>query len=78
VSEMLYGQVGDLIEIGGTRVGEHRRVGEIMKLLGSRGHEQYLVRWEDDRETLFYPTGHATVVRRSEHTDEEDVLIHEP
>jgi hypothetical protein len=73
VSEMLYGQVGDLIEIGRTRVGEHRRVGEIMKVLGSRGHEHYLVRWEDDRETLFYPTGHASVVRRSKH-----VLIHEP
>jgi Domain of unknown function (DUF1918) len=78
VSESLYGQVGDLIEIEGARVGEARRMGEIVEVLGSPGHEHYRVRWEDDRETLFYPAGHAAVVRRPKRAGKKPVPVREP
>jgi calcium-translocating P-type ATPase len=62
----LHGAIGDLIEIEGTRVGELRRTGQILEVLGEPEHEHYRVLWEDGRETLFYPGSHATVVHRSE------------
>jgi hypothetical protein len=73
----LHGEVGDLIEIGGTHVGETRRTGEILEVLGPSGHEHYRVRWEDGHETLFYPSGHASVVHRVERPEDEPVLKHE-
>ncbi len=73
-----HGEIGDLIEIEGKHVGESRRTGEILEVLGPPGHEHYRVRWEDDRETLFYPGGHSSVVHRAQRLDEEPVLTHEP
>jgi hypothetical protein len=55
--------VGDVIEIVGHRVGEGRRLGEIVEILGAPEHVHYRVRWEDGRETVFYPSSDA-VVRR--------------
>lgn len=69
--------VGDLIVIEGHRVGESRRTGEILEVLGDAGHEHYRVRWEDGSETLFYPSNDA-VVRHVQHPEEEPVLLHEP
>lgn len=63
MSEKLHGEVGDVIEIAATHVGGSRRIGEILEVLGSAGHEHYRVRWDDGRETLFYPTGHASILR---------------
>jgi len=40
--------VGDLVIVEGHRVGEARRIGEILEVLGEAGHEQYRVRWDDD------------------------------
>jgi Domain of unknown function (DUF1918) len=53
--------VGDVIIIGGHHVGDSRRAGEILEVLGSPGHEHYRVRWDDDRETVFYPGSDATI-----------------
>ena len=53
--------VGDVIVVEGHRVGEGRRTGEILEILGSPGHEHYRVRWEDGRETIFYPGGDVVV-----------------
>ncbi len=55
---------GDVIEVHAHRLGEHPRLGEILEVLESQGRVHYRVRWEDDRETVFYP-GEDAVVRRA-------------
>lgn len=54
--------VGDVIVVEGHHVGESRRTGEILEVLGTPGHEHYRVRWEDDRETVFYPSSDARIL----------------
>ena len=54
-------QRGDVVVIEGHHVGEGRRSGEILEVLGDVGHEHYRVRWEDGRETVFYPSSDATI-----------------
>jgi hypothetical protein len=56
--------VGNVIEIVGHRVGEGGRLGEILEILGGPEHVHYRVRWEDGRETLFYPSSDAVVHHR--------------
>ena len=53
--------VGDVIVIEEHHLGESRRTGEILEVLGEPGHEHYRVRWEDGRETVFYPSNDATI-----------------
>jgi Domain of unknown function (DUF1918) len=53
--------VGDLVIVEGHRVGEARRIGEILGVLGEAGHEHYRVRWDDDHETVFYPSSDSTI-----------------
>jgi Domain of unknown function (DUF1918) len=57
------GRVGDLVVIEGRRVGQGRRVGEILEVLGEPGHEHYRVRWETGQETVFFPSSDATIQR---------------
>jgi Domain of unknown function (DUF1918) len=52
---------GDLIVIEGHHVGESRRLGEILEVLGEPHHEHYRVRWEDGHESVFYPSNDAVV-----------------
>jgi hypothetical protein len=52
---------GDVVEIHGHRVGETARSGEILEVIGEAGHEHFRVRWEDGRESLFYPSSDAIV-----------------
>ena len=54
-------QVGDLVIVEGHRVGEARRIGEILELLGEAGHEHYCVRWDDGHESVFYRSSDATI-----------------
>jgi hypothetical protein len=54
-------QPGDVVVIEGHHVGEGRRTGEILEVLGEPGHEHYRVRWEEGRETVFYPSSDATI-----------------
>jgi Ala-tRNA(Pro) deacylase len=51
-----------LIEVGGRKVGETPRKGEVLEVLGLPGHVHYRVRWEDGHESIFYP-GSDTHVR---------------
>ena len=53
--------VGDLVIVEGHRVGEARRIGEILEVLGEAGHEHYRVRWDDDHESVFYPSSDSTI-----------------
>ena len=54
-------QVGDLVVVEGHRVGDSRRIGEILAVLGEPGREHYRVRWDDDHESVFYPSNDATI-----------------
>ena len=47
--------VGDLIVIAGHHVGESERIAEILEVLGERPNERYRVRWDDDRESVYFP-----------------------
>ena len=58
---VLRGRVGDLVVIEGRRVGQGRRIGEILEVLGEPGHEHYRVRWETGQETVFFPSSDATI-----------------
>ena len=53
--------VGDIVEIAGHRVGEHGRTGEVLEVLGEATHRHYRVRWDDGRESIFYPGSDATI-----------------
>jgi hypothetical protein len=52
---------GDLVVVEGHRVGEGRRIGEILEVLGTPGHVHYRVRWDDDHESVFYPSSDAII-----------------
>ena len=60
-NDATHGRPGDIVIVEGHRVGESRRLGEILETLGTPGHEHYRVRWEDGRETVFYPSSDATI-----------------
>ena len=61
-------KVGDLVIIEGHRVGEARRMGEILGVVGEGAHEHYRVRWDDGHESVFYPSSDATI-RHKEHAE---------
>lgn len=53
---------GDRILIRGHHVGDHRRDGEIIEVLGKDGAPPYVVRWEDTGHvSRFYPSSDAYV-----------------
>ena len=56
---------GDVVKTGGRRVGDAGRTGEIIAVLGEEEHVHYLVRWEDDHESILYP-GENITIRPSE------------
>ena len=45
---------GDWIETRGVH-GQGTRRGEIIEVLGRKGHEHYRVRWDEQHESLVYP-----------------------
>jgi hypothetical protein len=53
---------GDVVEVSGRRVGDPGRMGELLEVLGAPEHQHFLVRWEDGRESVFYP-GEGTTIR---------------
>lgn len=55
---------GDVVEILGHRVGETARSGEILEVIGEPGHQHFRVRWEDGRESIFFPSSDAIVRSR--------------
>jgi hypothetical protein len=56
---------GDLVVVHGHAVGDHERTGEILEVLGSPGHEHYRVRWDEEHESIFYPSSDATIRPRA-------------
>jgi signal recognition particle receptor subunit beta len=57
---------GDVVTTSRNQVGAHARLGEIVELLGAPGHERLRMRWEDERETIFFP-GPDAAIRHMEH-----------
>jgi hypothetical protein len=57
---------GDLVTTSRNQVGDHARLGEILEVLGRPGHERLRMRWEDERETIFFP-GSDAAIRHVEH-----------
>lgn len=48
-------QVGDRLVFEGVRVGDRRRVGEVVGLAHEDGTPPYTVRWPDGHESLVFP-----------------------
>jgi hypothetical protein len=62
-----HAKAGDLVTITGHQVGDHARLGEILEVIGDREHVRLRARWEEDRETLFFPGSDASL-QHSEQT----------
>jgi len=56
-------RVGDWIETRGVH-GQSPRRGEIVELLGRPGHQHYRVRWDEQHESILYPTDGVIVQPR--------------
>jgi hypothetical protein len=63
-TESRNGQVGEVIEIEAHHLGEGRRIGKILEVLDPGEHEHYRVRWDDGRESIFYPGNDAHIHHR--------------
>jgi len=63
-------RVGDEIVVDSPRTGGLPREGEIIEIRSQGGVEHYVVRWDDGRETVFFPGSDARIVRlgRSPHS----------
>jgi hypothetical protein len=55
---------GDVVVVHGHTTGDHARSGVIVEVLGEPGHEHYLVRWDEEHESLFWPGSDATLSPR--------------
>lgn len=54
-------QVRDWIEVSGLP-GRPPRLGQVVEVLGRPGHEHYRVRWDEEHESVFFPTEAFRVV----------------
>jgi hypothetical protein len=56
-------RAGDKISVAGHAVGVPGKTGEILEVVGESGHERFRVRWEDGRESIFFPGDDALIER---------------
>lgn len=52
---------GDRVIVHGHRQGAAERDGEVVDVLGEDGQPPYVVRWEDGRESILYPSSDVSV-----------------
>ena len=67
-----HAHVGDWLEVGGPP-GTMARRGQVLEVLGAAGHTHFRIRWDEEHESLFYPTDGALIVHhapRHEHNGE--------
>jgi hypothetical protein len=62
---------GDLVVVAGHRVGENERTGEILAVMGEPTHQRYRVRWDDGRESIFYPGSDAVIRHKTRRRKEK-------
>jgi hypothetical protein len=55
--------IGDKIVVHSRRVGEPGRQGVITALRRPDGSPPYVVRWDDGREVVFYPSADSTITQ---------------
>jgi Domain of unknown function (DUF1918) len=53
--------VGDTLTVKAVRQGEKDRHGTIIEVHGQDGEPPYLVRWQDEHESVFFPTAGSVV-----------------
>ena len=53
---------GDWLEVAGLP-GRPPRRGQVVEVLGRSGHEHYRVRWDEEHESVFFPTEGSRIVR---------------
>jgi len=58
--------VGDAINVDSRHVGEHERVGVITEVRGPDGAPPYLVKWDDGKQAVFFPSADCTVSAKSD------------
>jgi len=58
-------EVGDRLILEGERLGQARRVGEVMAIHGTASRPYLRIRWDDGHESLFVPGAGAKVEHRS-------------
>jgi hypothetical protein len=68
-AKIIPGRSGDRIEIASI-AGAPARRGRIVEVLGGPHHEHYLVRWEDGRESIHYPSDGTRFVSTIKHARE--------
>ena len=59
----LHADVGDELIVESLNLGSPPRKGEILEVLGTGEHTHYRVRWDEGRETVFFPASTSHVVR---------------
>jgi hypothetical protein len=52
---------GDVLIVDGRSVNDIPREGEILEVLGESAHPHFSVRWDDGRESIFYPADNVTL-----------------
>lgn len=57
-------RVGDHIEARGLH-GRPSRRGKVVRVLGSAGHQHYRVRWDDQHESIVYPSDGVIIIARA-------------
>jgi hypothetical protein len=59
-------RAGDSVEVNGLP-GRPAKKGQIVEVLGAGEHVHFRVRWDDQHESLLYPTEGATIVHPATH-----------
>lgn len=54
---------GDWIEVSGLP-GRSPRRGQIIEVLGTPGHEHFHVRWDEQHDSIFFPTEGTALVKK--------------
>jgi hypothetical protein len=53
---------GDWVEVSGLR-GRPARCGEVVEVLGVPDHVRFLIRWDDQHESILFPTDGVSLLR---------------
>ncbi|MFZ9629580.1 MAG: DUF1918 domain-containing protein [Ilumatobacteraceae bacterium] len=71
----IHARVGDGIQVDSMELGHPPRKGEVIAVMGDGDIQHYLVRWDDGRESYFYP-GTTSHVVHTAHRDGTTAVEH--
>jgi len=55
---------GDRITVESNKIGGAARTGEVIEVIPGAGGDHYRVRWDDGKETTFFPSSDAHLAQR--------------